>query len=313
MQSKALAAVLAVGVTASVFTAPTASSATVGAKNSEGECSINLTEPEAIAWTALKSQVDWERFASDLASSIEKERPQLKDVADQFLKTQEVQNYLREQNDGGVSPDTYFEYSKAKAEVLDALPESDAGWADDYFVLRLLPLLTGAVDLLDFLSDFAGDDLTVNEKDASSFSFTSGQLIRAEFEGEPDNAKVAENFSGSQSGRFIDANLPPYATAWNQAAKVCGDGGNRTVAFPTKGSVTAPTSTTAMPQPSKTTPSTTTPVTTTPQASKEPQPQADSSSAGKVIGILVGVLAIVGLAAAGVMAFGPQLGIQLPF
>ena len=310
MQRKVIASAVALGLSASLITVPAVNAAEVGKKGEgtfEGTCLLRLTDAEQAYRAKVVGENSLTPLFRDTAAAIEVVYPQVKAPADAFLNNPTVKAYLEAER-AKLEPAEGVEdaYEALKEKELHRFQENTelALVYNEYLSLRVesaYPSPENLGDSKQFLTSrvVASDD----PYKASSFF----DLLDEDEEDRPIPAnKIAAlqaAFEKTPYGRMLRVFERDFGSAMTAARKACAAGGDRTVAFPTKASKPKPNDDTKPGDKSK------------PGDNQQGDNDKDagSSETGKIIGIIAGVLAALGLIAAGFVSFAPQLGIKLPF
>lgn len=310
MQRKVIASAVALGLSASLITVPAVNAAEVGKKGEgtfEGICLLRLTDAEQAYRDKVVGDNSLTTLFRDTAAAIEVVYPQVKAPADAFLNNPTVKAYL-EAKRAKVEPAEGIAdaYEALGEKELHRFPEkSELAFAYiAYLESRLGAAYPSPGDLGDskqFLTSrvVASDDpyKTSNffdlwDEDVEDMPIPANKIaaLQAAFEKTPYGQML----------RVIDRD---FSSAMTAAQKACAADGDRTVAFPTKASKPKPNDDTKPGD--KTKPGD--------NQQGDNDKDAGSSDTGKIVGIIAGVLAALGLIAAGLVSFAPQLGIKLPF
>lgn len=310
MQRQVIASAVALGLSASLITVPAVNAAEVGKKGEgtfEGICLLRLTDAEQAYRDKVVGENSLTTLFRDTAAAIEVVYPQVKAPADAFLNNPTVKAYLEAER-AKLEPAEGVEdaYEALKEKELHRFQEDTelALVYNEYLSLRVesaYPSPENLGDSKQFLTSLvsASDD----PYKASSFF----DLLDEDEEDMPIPAnKIAAlqaAFEKTPYGRMLRVFERDFGSAMTAARKACAAGGDRTVAFPTKASESKPNDDTKPGDKSK------------PGDNQQGDNDKDagSSETGKIIGIIAGVLAALGLIAAGLVSFAPQLGIKLPF
>ncbi|OHO32212.1 hypothetical protein HMPREF2656_07725 [Corynebacterium sp. HMSC034B08] len=304
MQRKVIASAVALGLSASLITIPAVNAAEVG-KKGEGTfgeiCLLRLTDAEQAYRDKVVGDNSLTTLFRDTAAAIEVVYPQVKAPADAFLNNPTVKAYLE-------AKQAKLEPAEGIADAYEALTEKESHRFPEkselafayiaYLESRLGAAYPSPGDLGDS-KQFLTSRVVASDDPYKASSFFD--LLDEDEEDMPIPAnKIAAlqaAFEKTPYGRMLRVIERDFGSAMTAAQKACLAGGDRTIAFPTK--------------PSK------------PKLDDKTKPgdnnpgdndkDAGSSDAGKIVGIIAGVLAALGLIAAGIVSFAPQLGIKLPF
>ncbi len=305
MQRKVIASAVALGLSASLITVPAVNAAEVGKKGEgtfEGICLLRLTDAEQAYRDKVVGENSLTTLFRDTAAAIEVVYPQVKAPADAFLNNPTVKAYLEAER-AKLEPAEGVEdaYEALKEKELHRFQEDTelALVYNEYLGLRVESAYTSPGDLGDskqFLTSLVS---------ASDDPYKTSNLFDLLDEDEEDMPIPANKIAALQAafektpfGQMQQVFERDFSSAMTAAQKACAAGGDRTVAFPTKASESKPNDKTK------------------PDDKTKPgnnDKDAGSSETGKIVGIIVGVLAALGLIAAGLVSFAPQLGIKLPF
>lgn len=297
MQRKVIASAVALGLAASLITVPAADAAEIGAKDeTKNTCPVRMTDAEQKRIEEVANSITSVDAAKALDATLVAAFPEFKKLADSFLNNPDVQKEIKASLDSGKPTETLFSFALEEVDRFE--DEKRAG----LYPLYLQSRMTREYPQL-FKEEADSDGfLSINEVDATRESMGGLDPVSVIIDEYGLNAKEAaaarSAFAKTQAGKIWNSFGPEYVKAFNEAQNVCADGGNGTVAFPTKASESKPNDKTK------------------PDDKTKPgnnDKDAGSSETGKIVGIIAGVLAALGLIAAGLVSFAPQLGIKLPF
>lgn len=340
MQCKALATAVALGLSASLITAPSADAAQIGAKDANDTCAVRLTDAEQSALVQVTDSLLTPAASIAISEALEAVFPSFKTLTDPLVNDPAIKAYVdalvsRKEPSASVEE----QVQKTLEPVEDYLDDEEADAYEIYLLARGLleyPQLVNSWVVRELYEDLP----VFNEVEASKDTEIVDPVeVFTDLVGLSANRalKFRVEIKKSEFGRTTLAQYEDYAKAYNAAQRVCADGGRKDVPFPTKlttpgagqnsGSQNPNTGTKSNRDPNTGTGTGTkndkTNATGTGTGTKNNKNQNDntpvntddagSSETGKIIGIVAGVLAAIGLIAAGVVAFAPQLGIQLPF
>lgn len=340
MQRKALATAVALGLSASLITAPSANAAQIGAKKADNTCTIKLNDAEQSVLVQATDSLLTPATSTAIAEAFEAVFPSFKTLTDPLVNDPAVKPYVdalaaRKEPSASVQE----QIQKTFDPVFDYLDNEEADAYEIYLLAR------GLVEYPQLANSWIVRELyeglpAFNEVEASKDSeiVDPVEVFTDELGLSANRAlKFRVEIKKSEFGRTTLAQYEDYAKAYNAAQRVCADGGNKDVPFPTKSTTPGAGQNTGAQNPNAETKSNRDPNTGTGTGTKNDKTNATgtgtgtkndknqndnttgnnddagSSETGKIIGIVAGVLAAIGLIAAGVVAFAPQLGIQLPF
>lgn len=318
MQRKVIASAVAIGLSASLITAPAADAAQIGVKDQLDTCAVRLTDAEQSALDRAKANLSVPQAGKALSDAFEAVYPEFKAPAGTFLTHPTVKAYV-DAYVAGKEPSQAVE-----AEVIDLYDNELARFQDEradaydaYIEARGLATYPKLADT-DLFRELEDEIPVLNQVDASRESVDVDPigLVIDYLELPADKARVFRNsLENSEFGRTTLAQYQDYAKAYTAAQRACADGGKTEVRFPTTRATPGEGQTTGSPNKNTGTGTGTTGTGTKDDKANTTGNKDDvgSSETGKVVGIIAGVLAAIGLIAAGVVAFAPQLGIQLPF
>lgn len=304
MQRKVLASAVALGLSVSLTTVPTADAAQIGAKDDLGFCSVRLTDAEQSYLDQRGSEFNLAILAEAGVAAAESVYPDFKKPAERFVNSPEVKNAVREMEKGNDPTEEQLD----KIEALFSGEENRFGDVSKqeiylgYLEAKLLaenPALEKQLGGEDLIGDFIFAEVEASREAISAPDFAGLIIDEFGFTG-AKAAQVREAFAATPFGQKWPAFANEYSRAMTDAQTACADGGKRDVKFPT-----AKTTKT-----DQTTPDQTKPVDKPTGNAKD---SGSSEDTGKIIGIIAGVLVALGLVIGGVVAFAPQLGITLPF
>lgn len=291
MQRKVIASAVALGLSASLITVPAADAAEIGAKDeSKNTCPVRMTDAEQKRMEEFANSITPVDSAKALEATLVAAFPEFKKPADSLLNNPEVQKEIKASLDGGKPTEALFNLVLKEFDRFE--DEKRIGLYPMYLQSRLTQ------EYPQLFKEEADSDgfLSINEVDATREPMDGLDPVGVIIDGYGLTAKEAaaarSAFAKTKAGTTWDSFGPEYVKAFNEAQYVCADGGNGTVAFPTKASQSKPDGKTKPGNNDK---------------------DAGSSDTGKIVGIIAGVLAALGLIAAGLVSFAPQLGIKLPF
>ena len=293
MQRKVIASAAALGVMASIISAPVVDAAEIGPR-AGNQCSVKLNQEEKDYLAETNKPINNTNLMDAYAKGIEGAFPQIKSWADSTLSNPQVVSGLKK-FDSGREGDITIAEEDALEDAIDKIYEYDEmgnyigrvyAWA------RLAEKYPRVVDELTY-----GAAVQPMEKVAVTAVVASNQSL-AEVNFGAEIAKTLHipsgrvdgfisGINGSKLGKVLNAVQDEYNPAVEKAMAACAQGGNATVAYPTKGYAST--------------------------FFNIPEENIPEENAGKIIGIIAGVLAAIGLLFAGFVAVAPQLGIALPF
>lgn len=313
MQRKALATAVALGLSVSLITAPSADAAQIG-KSKTGTfeikggqhaedtyCTVSFTDDEIRASQETFGRLSGKELVNSTVGTFERVYPELKPHRENLLRQ------LREIGAANTEGMATLEAIGSWAKDFEAVaPKSVPVYIVQYY-LEVLLIVGNSKPDEDHSALFAFDsDQTVRvNHDLKDSPFGTVEELVSFGVPEVQAERLVREFEATELWRKIQASERAHKPYFDQARKVCAAGGNAVVAFPTIATPAKPVTSGASNPPRS-------------QAPNAPSGAAaesnnGSSETGKIIGIVAGVLAAIGLIAAGVVAFAPQLGIQLPF
>lgn len=340
MQRKALATAVALGLSVSLITAPSADAAQIGAKDANDTCAVRLTDAEQSALEEAIQSISIPKAGEAVAEAIETVYPEFKAPADAFFSNPVVEAVANAYAaDKEPSANVLEEFDSLLETQFAAVSEDSAEAFEIYLYARGYTAYPSLAES-EFLSEIKDELPTLTEVAASRDNVTVDVVgLAIDLLGLPANKARAfrNSIENSDFGRTTLTHYQEYAKTYNAAQRACADGGKTDVRFPTKSTTPGAGQNTGSQNPNEETKSNRDPNTGTGTGTKNDKTNATgtgtgtkndknqndnttgnnddagSSETGKIIGIVAGVLAAIGLIAAGVVAFAPQLGIQLPF
>lgn len=288
MQRKVIASAAALGLSASLLSVPAVDAAEIGPRKSS-QCSVKLDQAEKDYLAAINTSLTNTNLVDAYAKGIERAFPELKSWADKNLSNSKVVSGLKKLNAGREDDVTSAE-EDALAKAIDTMYEYD----DLGNYIGTVYAWTRLQEKYPRVAKELTEDAVVPPMEKISItSVVASNQPLAEVNGGAELAKLLQipsgrvdafinGFNDSKLGKTMNAVQREYNPAEEKAMAACAKGGNATVAFPTKGYASNPFN----------------------------NPE---ENVGKIIGIVLGALAAIGLLLAGFVAAAPQLGIALPF
>lgn len=288
MQRKVITSAVALGVAASILTVPAVDAAEIGPRKNN-QCSVKLNQAEKDYLAATNTPITNTNLLDAYAKGIEGAFPKIKSWADSTLSNPQVVAGLKKFDSGREDAITEAE-EDALEKALDTVYDYDdlGNYVGRVYVwARLAEQYPRVVDELTYgaavppLEKVAVTAVVASNQSLAEVNFGSEIARSLEIpSGQVDGFITGIN--GSKLGKALNAVQDEYNPAEEKAMAACAKGGNATVAYPTKGYASNPFN----------------------------NPE---ENVGKIIGIVAGALAAIGLLLAGFAAVAPQLGIALPF
>ena len=293
---------LAFGLAASLIMSPVANAADIGEKNSEGECTVALTDLERSHLFKRKDEIAPIELVTAVVEAFEATYPGFDVLGAKFVKNPELRGAAAELEAGRT-------LSEQRTESLQKV------WADEhqqfasedewniystYLEIRLLQDFPG---LVRGMKDFdLGKKIEFNKVDVLDGDWgvpdAAAEMIDVLRVPDSEADEFRTAFSRTEYGRKWREIEKDYYRAMQSAERICKAGGGAVVDFPVDEPTVAPSAETERPAPNP---------------DYQITDNGSSEDTGKIIGIIAGVLVALGLIAGGVVAFAPQLGITLPF
>ncbi|MDK6492172.1 hypothetical protein QP172_00280 [Corynebacterium coyleae] len=288
MQRKVIASAVALGLSASLLTVPAAYAAEIGPRTTNNTCSVKLDQAEKDYLAKLNKNYTEKKVFEVFEKGIEGAYPEIKGWADSTLKSATVQSALKK-----IEAQRTDDLTAAEEEAFEAAYDKLMSYNQDNYVgyfygyARLMESYPRVAKELVYNGDIpATSPLSFTEVVASNEALPTADVasFAAEQLGIPTGRIEAFKKAANKTAHVKTGNAvqKEYNPAVEKAMAACAQGGNATVAFPTKGWASNPFNT-------------------------------PEENVGAIVGIVLGTLAAVGLLFAGVVALAPQFGIALPF
>ena len=308
MQRKFLASAVALGLSASLITAPVADAAQIGPKDYDATCSVRLTDAEQRYLEQQMEAFNVTTLAEAGVASVESVYPDFKELGDRVANAPEVREIVSVIEAGKKPADAQYARLGLRAtEEENRFDDVNKQYTYEAYLeakmLSVHPSLRKVIDEDDLLGDLIFSKVEASREPVSAPDLPGYIIDALEISGDKA-AQARKAFAATPFGQKWPAFADEFARAMGDAQTACADGGKRDVKFPTAKTTKTDQTKTDQTKPGDKAGD---------KATDNAKNNGSSEDTGKIIGIIAGVLVALGLIAGGVVAFAPQLGITLPF